>query len=124
MVLSLLVSCVVFWSTSNQTSKILETYPIFSSPLIHFCSFSLPFFPPLCGRVEEQPKEKPEADPFAALPCDTIECDLPYCFCSHKGDKIPGGLNPQDVSKTGVGEEDGVGIGGERERIYSSETFI
>lgn len=78
---------------------------------IYFFSFpSLSFFSPLCGCTEEKTKEEKEADPFAALPCDTIECDVPYCFCSHKGDKIPGGLNPQDVSTTCAGEGGGVGI--------------
>lgn len=33
-----------------------------------------------------------------ALKCDTSKCTLPYCFCSKDGTRIPGELDPLDVS--------------------------
>ncbi|KAK3872525.1 hypothetical protein Pcinc_022397 [Petrolisthes cinctipes] len=51
-----------------------------------------------CGPqpIEEKAEEK-AVDPFASSPCDPVACVLPYCHCSHKGNKIPGGLNPREV---------------------------
>lgn len=42
------------------------------------------------------PVTEPATD--LATKCDPSTCVLPYCFCSRDGTKIPGDLDPHDVS--------------------------
>lgn len=43
------------------------------------------------------PSTEPPVD--LATKCDTATCQLPYCFCSRDGTRIPGELEPDEVGE-------------------------
>lgn len=50
-----------------------------------------------CGPVTVTTTEPPTPDPLAAQKCDPSQCNLPDCFCSSDGTRIPGDLDPSET---------------------------
>lgn len=51
----------------------------------------------VCGPVEATEPPPTTENPYAAVNCDPANCQLPECFCSKDGTRIPGDLNPEQV---------------------------
>lgn len=50
-----------------------------------------------CGPIPTTPAPITEAPVDLATKCETSTCQLPYCFCSRDGTRIPGDLDPEDT---------------------------
>ncbi|KDR24193.1 uncharacterized protein LOC110828651 [Zootermopsis nevadensis] len=50
-----------------------------------------------CGPISTTPAPITEPPVDLAKKCDTSSCELPYCFCSRDGTRIPGNLDPEDT---------------------------
>uniref|UniRef100_T1IPI5 Chitin-binding type-2 domain-containing protein n=1 Tax=Strigamia maritima TaxID=126957 RepID=T1IPI5_STRMM len=90
--------CRRFYSCTNYEAFLQSCPPgLFFDDIKKFCTFKNEV---TCGPVDYETTPTPTVDPndpYNVKKCDLSACNLPDCFCSVDGTRIPGGLSREEV---------------------------